>query len=147
MPSQGPFLRVVQRDTTSFSPAEMRELFGKTGVKFFSVDAGHTAQHTRNDLRLVQEVLVPYGVVALDDYMSVHWPGVTEGFYQFVDSANRRLKPFAYFQNKLFLTRASEHASWLEQFRAAIHTKYRDEVRAAHWKEVEIAGSNCLSFA
>lgn len=147
MPSERRFFRVVQRDTTSFSFGEIRELFGEKGVKFFSIDAGHTALHTFNDLQLVQEVLVPGGVVALDDYMSVHWPGVTEGFYRFIDRENRRLKPFAYFQNKLFLTTISEHASWLQQFRTAIETRHRDEVRARRWKEVEIAGSNCLSFA
>ena len=147
MPLERRFFRIVQRDTTSFSFGEIRELFGEKGVKFFSVDAGHTALHTRNDLQLVQEVLVPGGVVALDDYMSVHWPGVTEGFYRFFESENRRLKPFAFFQNKLFLTTTSEHACWLQQFRTAIETRYRDEVRARRWKEVAIAGSNCLSFA
>jgi hypothetical protein len=91
--------------------------------------------------------LVPGGIVALDDYMSVHWPGVTEGFYRFMYSQNRRLKPFLYFQNKLFLTTVSEHAGCLQQFRTAIEAICGDEVRVGRWKEVEIAGSDCLSFA
>lgn len=41
---------------------------------------------------------MPGGIVTLDDYMSVHWPVVTEGFCRFMDSQNRRLKPFLYFQ-------------------------------------------------
>jgi len=147
MASQRRFFRVVQRDTTSLSAVELIELFGKKGVKFFSIDAGHTGLHTRNDLQLVQEVLVPGGIVALDDYMSVHWPGVTEGFYRFMDSSNRRLKPFLYFQNKLFLTTVSEHGSFLQQFRTAIEAICSDEVRAGRWKDVDIAGSSCLSFA
>ena len=147
MASQRRFFRIVQRDTTSFSIPEVVDLFGKKGVKFFSIDAGHTVQHACNDLHLAQEVLVPGGVVALDDYMSVHWPGVTEGFYRFVHSGNRRLKPFSYFQNKLFLTTVSEHASFLQQFRTAIETICGDELRTGRWKEVEIAGANCLSYA
>jgi hypothetical protein len=147
MASQRSSFRIVQRDTTSFSTAEMINLFGRNGVKFFSVDAGHTVQHTCNDLTLVQEVLVPGGVVALDDYMSVHWPGVTEGFYRFMGFQNRRLKPFIYFQNKLFLTTISEHGPYLQQFRTAIEALCGDEVRSGRWKGVEIAGSNCLSFA
>jgi Methyltransferase domain len=146
MASQRRFFRIVQRDTMSFSTVEVVDLFGKTGVKFFSIDAGHTIQHACNDLHLAQEVLVPGGVIALDDYMSVHWPGVTEGFYNFMYSRNRRLKPFLYFQNKLFLTTVSEHASYLQQFRTAIETFCADEVRIGRWKEVEIAGSDCLSF-
>ena len=147
MASQRRFFRVVQRDTMSFSTMEVTELFGQNGVKFFSIDAGHTVQHACNDLALVQEVLVPGGIVALDDYMSVHWPGVTEGFYRFMNFQNRRLKPFLYFQNKLFLTTASEHGPCLQHFRTAIETICSDEVRSGRWKGVEIAGSNCLSFA
>jgi hypothetical protein len=147
MGSQRRFFRIVQRDTMSFSTVEVTELFGKNGVKFFSVDAGHTVQHACNDLALVQEALAPGGIVALDDYMSVHWPGVTEGFYRFMNFQNRRLKPFLYFQNKLFLTTISEHGPCLQQFRTAIEAICSDEVRSGRWKQVEIVGSNCLSFA
>jgi len=147
MPSQRHAFRVVQRDTLSFSIIDIVDLFGQKGVKFFSIDAGHTVQHARNDLTLAQEVLVPGGIIALDDYMSVHWPGVTEGFYRFMDVHNRRLKPFLFFQNKLFLTTASEHGVCLQQLRTAIEAAYSDEVRCGRWKQVEIAGAGCLSFA
>jgi hypothetical protein len=147
MASQRRFFKIVQRDTMSFSTAEVVDLFGKNGVKFFSIDAGHTIQHACNDLTLVQEVLVPGGIIALDDYMSVHWPGVTEGFYRFMYSQNRRLRPFLYFQNKLFLTTVSQHGSCLQQFRTAIEATSSDEFRSGRWREVEIAGSRCLSFA
>ncbi len=147
MASQRRSFRIVQRDTMSFSAAEVVDLFGKNGVKFFSIDAGHTIQHACNDLALVQEVLAPGGIVALDDYMSVHWPGVTEGFYRFMYFQNRRLRPFLYFQNKLFLTTVSEHGPCLQQFRTAIEAICSDEVRSGRWREVEIAGANCLSFA
>jgi len=146
MASQRQSFRIVQRDTMSFSTSEVADLFGRKGVKFLSIDAGHTVQHTFNDLCLAQEVLVAGGVIALDDYMSPHWPGVTEGFYRFTGSANRRLKPFLYFQNKLFLTTASEHDRCLQQFRTAIEAICGDEVRSGRWKKVEIVGADCLSF-
>jgi hypothetical protein len=126
MAPQRRFFRIVQRDTMSFSTAEVATLFGKNGVKFFSIDAGHTVQHAFNDLCLVQEVLVPRGIVALDDYMSVHWPGVTEGFYRFMSFQNRRLGPFLYFYNKLFLTTISQHGSFLQQFLKTIETVWRE---------------------
>ena len=146
MGPQRRFFRIVQRDTLSFSTVEAVDLFGKLGVKFLSIDAGHTIQHACNDLHLAQEILVPGGIVALDDYMSPHWPGVTEGFYRFMSAENRRLKPFMYFQNKLFLTTISEHALLLQQFRTAVEAICGDEVRRGRWKDVEIAGSDCLSF-
>jgi hypothetical protein len=147
LPQERNFFTIVQRDTLSFSMKEIMELFEGRGVKLFSIDAGHTNQHTCNDLELMQEVLVPGGIAALDDYMSVHWPGVTEGFYDFMRSRNRRLRPFLYFQNKLFLTTLSEHALYLEQFRAEITALCGDEVQQGRWKDVEISGARCLSFA
>ena len=147
MAPQRRFFQIVQRDTMSFSTSEVVELFGKKGVKFFSIDGGHTILHACNDLSLAQEVLASGGIIALDDYMSVHWPGVTEGFYRFMQSQNRRLKPFLYFQNKLFLTTISEHGRCLRQFSAGIEAVCGDEFRTDRWKEVEIAGSPCLSFA
>ena len=90
---------------------------------------------------------MPGGIIALDDYMSVHWRGVTEGFYRFMYSQNRRLKPFLYFQNKLFLTTVSEHAVVLQQFRTGIEALCGDEARGGRWKPVQIAGSDCLSLA
>jgi hypothetical protein len=100
MAPQRRWFRIMRRDTLSFSIPEIVRLLGNNGVKFFSIDAGHTIQHACNDLSLAQEVLVPGGIVALDDYMSVHWAGVTEGFYHFMYSQNRRLKPLLYFQTK-----------------------------------------------
>ena len=147
MGPQRQFINIIQRDTLSFSAVEVIDLFGKLGVKIFSIDAGHTIQHVYNDLYLAQEVLVPGGIIALDDYMSVHWPGVTEGFYRFMSSGNRRLKPVLFFQNKLFLTTISEHATCLQQFRTAIEAVCGDEVRSGRWKEVEIAGANSLSYS
>src|SRR5204863_3386019 len=114
------------------------------GVKFLSVDAGHTVHHACNDLLLAQEVLVPGGIVALDDFMAALWPGVTEGFFRFMNSMNRRLRPFMYFQNKLFLTTISEHALYLQQFRAAAEAICGDEFRGDRWATVEIAGADCL---
>jgi hypothetical protein len=147
MGSQQQFFRIVQRDTLSFSTNEMVDVIGENRVKFLSIDAGHTIQHACNDLHLAQELLVSGGVVALDDYMSVHWPGVTEGFYRFMSAGNRRLKPFLYFQNKLFLTTVSEHGPCLRQFRAAVEATCSEEVRQGRWKDVQIAGADCLSYA
>lgn len=141
------FFRIIERDTLSFSTVEAIRLFGEPGVKFLSIDAGHTVQHAHNDLILAQEVIVSGGIVVLDDYMSGHWPGVTEGFYRYMSTANRRLKPLLNFQNKLFLTTISEHDSFLKRLRNEVETRYPEEVRIGRWKNVEMNGSSCLAFA
>ncbi len=146
MGPQRRFFKIIESDTTSFSVPAMTDLFGNKGVKFLSIDAGHTVQHAVNDLTLAQEIIVAGGVIALDDYMSVHWPGVTEGFYRFMAAGNRRLKPFMFFQNKLFLTTLSEHSAYFRQFRSAIEERYSEELRSGRWREVKIAEADCLTF-
>ena len=146
LPEERPFFDIVKRDTTSFSIMEFVELLEGRRVKLISIDAGHTHQHAFNDLQLAQEVLAPGGIVALDDYMSVHWPGVTEGLYRFMQAANRRLKPFVYFQNKLFLTTISECEMWLRELSVEIEAIWGNEIRSGRWRSVEITGAKCLSF-
>src|SRR5262245_43007213 len=55
MAPQRSFFQIVQRDTMSFSVPELVELFGKEGVKFLSIDAGHTILHACNDLSLARK--------------------------------------------------------------------------------------------
>ncbi|MGE3283111.1 MAG: class I SAM-dependent methyltransferase [Alphaproteobacteria bacterium] len=146
LPHEKTFVRIIERDSLKFSFQEFTGLFTPTGVKLFSIDGGHTAVHVCNDLTLVQEVLVPGGFVALDDFFGPHWPSVTDGFYQFMATRNRRLRPILFFQNKLFLTTVSEHDLWLENLKTWLRDVLDDdEFHAGHWKQVEIAGSQVLS--
>jgi hypothetical protein len=147
LPLERPFVHVVQRDTLTFSMQEFTNIFSPNGVKLFSVDGGHTIAHVCNDLSLVQEVLLPGGIVALDDFFGPHWPTVTEGFYQFMKTRNRRLKPVLLYQNKLFLTTVSEHEFWLDSLRTGFEAiRGQDEMRSGHWKYVEISDSKTLSY-
>jgi hypothetical protein len=146
LPLERPFVQVAQRDTLAFSMQEFTNIFLPNGVKLFSVDGGHTIAHVCNDLSLVQEVLLPGGIVALDDFFSSHWPTVTEGFYQFMKTRNRRLKPVLFYQNKLFLTTVSEHEFWLDALRTGFEALLgQDELRSGNWKYVEISNSKTLA--
>lgn len=147
LPLERQFFEIIQRDTLSFSLNEISLLFGANNIKFFSIDASHTLKHVFNDLCLAQEVVSPGGIVAIDDFMSSHWPEVNEGFYEFMKQANRRFKPFLCFQNKLFLTTVAEHDSLLNGLRNAINDRFADDIRAGRWKEVLIAGGVTLSLA
>ena len=71
-------------------------------VRLFSVDGGHTAEHTISDLRQAQLALHPEGIVILDDILNAHWLGVIEGFCTYMIS-KPSLIPFAIGHNKLLL--------------------------------------------
>ena len=74
--------------------------------KFISVDGGHTVEHACSDLRLAEKLVSNEGLVILDDFLNPHWPGVTEGGFEFLNS-RPTLVPLALGHNKLFLCKIS----------------------------------------
>lgn len=89
------------------------DIFDKIGVnsrvftnlfRLFSIDGGHTVVHVLNDLRLVERIMAPGGVVIVDDFMHPKWPGVTEGLHIYCSDQKSRLVPFAYGNGKMYLT-------------------------------------------
>ncbi len=137
----------ISADSMSLTPVTAREKLGVTGVRLMSVDGGHTIAHVVNDMHIAQELLVPGGVVLLDDFMGVHWPTVTEGFYRYMQVANRRLAPFLIFQNKLFLTTFSEQPATLTKLRSYLDRTLPTEIHSGRWRYTTVGEHTVLSFA
>lgn len=98
-------VRIVQASSLEVTPERAAEVFGK--VRFFSVDGGHTGEITAHDLRLAEAVLVPNGLVMLDDILNPHWTGVITGLADYLRTGGQ-LIPFVVSRNKLFLTTSLE---------------------------------------
>lgn len=95
-------IRIIEGDSLSLRPHDFKQAMQHSGLRILSVDGGHTHHHVINDLSLAQDLILPAGVVILDDFLAYLWPTVTEGFFRFIQSHNRHLAPFLIFQNKLF---------------------------------------------
>jgi Methyltransferase domain len=106
-------------------------------VRLFSVDGSHTAKHTANDLKVAEEALAPHGVIVLDDWFNPDWPGVQEGFFASVRRRGCLLAPFAYGDNKLYLTRREYHDEYFDVVGQTARPL------AEHHKEVVLAGFPC----
>ncbi|MCW2238765.1 class I SAM-dependent methyltransferase [Azospirillum canadense] len=85
-------------------------------VRLFSVDGGHTAEITRNDLTIADDSLGEGGVIVLDDYFNPEFPAVSEGMCRFMIERPHALAPFAIGDNKLMLARPG----WAERYRAML---------------------------
>jgi hypothetical protein len=101
--------RHIAADSLTLSAEHLRTaLMGNTinqrTFRLFSIDGGHTVVHVLNDLRLAEQIMVPGGVVIVDDYMHPKWPGVTEGLHIYCADRASRLVPFAYGNRKMYLT-------------------------------------------
>jgi hypothetical protein len=102
--------------------------------RMISVDAGHTAALTFNDLQLAFCNLLAGGIVLLDDFFHSTWPGVTEGLFQFMAMGPEpQVYPFLSCENKLFLT--NDKASHDVYYRHLLDTAGSFVTMFAHEKE------------
>jgi hypothetical protein len=87
-----------------------------TKYSLFSIDGCHTALHTCNDLMFAESVLVPGGIVIVDDISNMSWMGVFEGVCKYLSSPNPRLAPFAVGLNKLLMAPVGDQQRYFEYF-------------------------------
>jgi hypothetical protein len=103
------------------------DVVSKVGrCRLLSIDGGHTAECTLNDLRLAEHVVTDFGVAILDDYFNPSWPDVTTGAAQFFADSCTTLRPFAITPNKIYLARQAYHGLYVAELRATqsdIHEK------------------------
>jgi len=142
-----PRVTAISADSMSLTPVTVRERLGVKSARLMSVDGGHTVAHVVNDMQIAQELLVPGGVMLLDDFLGVHWPTVTEGFYKYMQVANRRLAPFLIFQNKLFLTTFSEQPVTLTKLRNYLDRTLPKEIHSGRWRSTTVGDHAVLAFA
>jgi hypothetical protein len=80
-------------------------------VRLFSIDGGHTADITRNDLSIAAEAIGDDGVIILDDFFNEAWPGVATGTSQFLRDNPQMIVPFAILGNKVFFAKTDGAAN------------------------------------
>jgi hypothetical protein len=94
-------VEVFKASSTEISWQDIYERIGQP-VRLFSIDGGHTAEITYNDLEIARQSLSTGGVIIIDDYFNSDWPGVSEGVVKFLSQAGE-LAPFAIGQNKILI--------------------------------------------
>lgn len=81
------------------------EIVEKTGkIRIFSIDGGHTAEITLNDLIVAEQAIAEGGIIIIDDYFNQEFPGVSEGVAKFFIERKPKIKPIAILPNKVLLT-------------------------------------------
>lgn len=145
-PQLKPQIKILEGDSMSLQDSDLRALMRQDRIRLFSVDGGHNPEHVVNDMSIAQTFLAPRGVVMLDDFFGYMWPSVTEGFFRYMATANRRLAPFLIFQNKVFLTTYSEHESMLTALRAYLDEAVGHEIHT-HWGYGKLCGFTVLTHA
>lgn len=88
-------------------------------ARIFSVDGGHWTGIVKNDLRLAEACIAPYGVIALDDFHRPEWPEVSQGYFAWFAERNKPIVPFAIGLNKLYLCEEKQVAFYQEALAAS----------------------------
>lgn len=110
-------IKILECDSMAITAAGVeRILEGSLGFSLFSVDGCHLPEHTVNDVELAMRLTVPEGIIFVDDYTNVDWPGVQEGIAKMYFSGYPRFVPLLVAHNKLFLC----HISYHKRFVAAV---------------------------
>ena len=113
-----PQLEVFHCSSLEIGGADIRSKVGP--VRFLSIDGGHTADITENDLIIAEQCLAPDGVAIIDDVFNTAWPGVSEGFFRYRRNKDASLVPFAISVNKVFLC-TKAHAA---RYRAMMSARF-----------------------
>ncbi len=90
------FLDVVSAASGTLRAADYPKTFS-----FCHVDGGHSPQETFADLDFASQILVPGGLLALDDYFNPQHCGVCEGAIDFMHQRAGLLRPLAIAYNKV----------------------------------------------
>ena len=90
------FMEIVAGSSSELTPEALGSEFS-----FCHIDGGHSPEETYRDLDLCSSVLLPGGLLALDDYFNPAFPGVSEGAVKFKLEHADRLKPIAIGFNKV----------------------------------------------
>jgi hypothetical protein len=89
--------RVLQ-GPSSIVPGEVKP----RSCRFVHIDASHLYEHVQGDITTARDILLPGGVVVLDDFRSEHTPGVSIAAWEAV--LNRGLNPVCLSTQKLYGT-------------------------------------------
>jgi hypothetical protein len=124
-------VNIIQKNSLELTRADLYA-DGKGGIRLFSVDGSHTAEHTFSDLRVSSKLLCKKGLIILDDFYNPDWPGVQEGFHRFLRESDEEIAPITYGNNKLFLS----HKTFYNDYLAFVENDLRPYL--THYKQVQI---------
>jgi hypothetical protein len=88
-------------DIVTGASGELKASDFSSTFSFCHVDGGHSPEETFADLDFASQILVPGGLLALDDYFNTQHPGVCEGAIDFKNQRPGVLRPLAIAYNKV----------------------------------------------
>jgi hypothetical protein len=108
-------IQIIKKDSLTLSVKDLLDIESNIGkFRLFSIDGGHTQQHTINDFKIAEQLVCNGGLVIVDDYLNQNWLGVGEGIARLFLLDSPKLAPFMIGANKLLFTTFSFHQEYFK---------------------------------
>ncbi|WP_052285700.1 class I SAM-dependent methyltransferase [Kluyvera genomosp. 1] len=128
--------KLIRANTRILDKKSLTSILSSAGIErltFASIDGDHSSEGVYNDLELVESVLAPGGIIAVDDMFSSVSPAVSEGFFNYINNSESKLKPIAFSDNKLFLT--THGYDEIYQIRLQVEMHKSDDILHDKWTD------------
>ncbi len=149
---QAPKITLMEDYSGNWTQDRLLKLLGER-ARFIHVDGSHLRADVLWDITLADSVMMPHGVIALDDFNNLQCMGVMEATFQFFEVEPRACVPFAYVGGKLLLCGRlyrQEYIERLEAFAASdkvydISKRYQDKIRKGDtWMRQTFMGGDII---
>ncbi|MEM1167589.1 MAG: class I SAM-dependent methyltransferase [Cyanobacteria bacterium P01_H01_bin.35] len=135
-------IKIMERDSLTLSIKDILDIESELEkFRFFSVDGGHTPEHTVNDFKIAEELVCNGGLVIVDDYFNPNWHGVCEGIARLFLLDSPRIAPFMMGANKLIFTTFSFHNEYFKMALDWVKKREKDS-----FKHIVMYGYDVVSW-
>lgn len=128
---------ILTADSLGLNAGQIR---GEQGFSIFSIDGGHTEQHTYNDYLLAEQSIASGGVILVDDYYNARWPGVHIGINRVFGQGFPTCAPLCFMFGKLVFVGVSWHRLMLDFLKDYFRHHYLDVAL----KPIQMFGWDCI---
>lgn len=98
-----------------------------TRCRFFHIDGGHRSEDLFADLVTADRAVLADGVVSVDHVFNANWPGVGEGFYNFIATRPGSFAPIFIGGNTVFFSRPDAAGAYERHWATAEMKRFFDE--------------------
>ena len=137
-------VRFERADSLTLGTHDVPRLRGDShgGFAFVSVDGGHMVEHAMHDIRLAMELAMAPGIILVDDFFALQWPGVTEAVARLYLGDRPPFVPLLAGYNKLLLC----HLSHRQRFWDALVSHIKERLPRTDAKVVTMFGYRVIAI-
>jgi len=128
----------ITADSTLVKSHDIKKLIISESAGIISIDGCHLYEHTLSDFKLACEVVMPYGIIILDDCFNPAFPEVTSAMYT-IAKLRTIYKPFLLVDGKLMFS----HIGYVRFYLRILSEYFRSRIDVL-MKRIEIEKEEVL---